>query len=151
VALVVAILVVMAADAALQLRREIALFQDDMAEDEDATGRVIKVAVERIASTQGVEAALGVFDLMRASETRVNLRWVWLEDANPADAVPEDLRPRLAAGETVHVERTDAAGDERQFTYLTLRLPGDRAAALELSEPLHFQRIFLRQTALRIF
>ncbi len=149
--LVVAILVVMAADAALQLRREIALFEDDMAGDEEATGNVIKVAVERVAATQGVEAARAVFDLMRGSETRVNLRWVWLEAPNPADRVPDDVRPRLAAGETAHTEREDSAGDERQFTYLALRLPGDRAAALELSEPLHYQRIFLRQTALTIF
>jgi signal transduction histidine kinase len=150
-ALVVAIVVVMAADAALQLRREIALFEDDMARDEEATGRVLQVAVERMAAAEGVEAALAVFDLMRASETRVNLRWLWLDAPNPADRVPDDLRPPLAAGETAHVERTDAAGDERQFTYVPLRLPGDHAAALELSEPLHFQRSFLRQTAFRIF
>src|SRR5262249_55915295 len=48
-----AIIVVMATDAALQLRREIALFEDDMARDEEAMGRVLQVAVERIAATGG--------------------------------------------------------------------------------------------------
>jgi two-component system NtrC family sensor kinase len=149
-ALVAGIVLVMAAGAALQLRREIALFEDDMARDEEAMGRVLQVALERVANDGGPEAAVAAVDLMRESETRVGLRWVWLDQPDPSGRVPTDLRDRLATTDAVHVVRDDGAGDERQFTYVPVRVPGNRPAVVELSEPLRFQRNFLRRTELQV-
>jgi signal transduction histidine kinase len=87
---------------------------------------------------------------MRASEGRVGLRWVWLDVPDPTGRVPGDLRDRLGSTDAVHIVRDDGAGDERQFTYVALRVPGERSAALELSEPLRFQRSFLRRTELQV-
>ncbi len=144
--LMVAIVVVMAADAMLQLRRETSLFADDMAGDEEAMGRVLQVAVRDVAAHDGIDAAVAVFDRMRAAESRVGLRWVWLD----APEVAADVAPRLRNDETVHLVREAAAGDERQFTYVPVRLAGGRMAAIELSEPLRFQRDFLRRTELQV-
>jgi signal transduction histidine kinase len=148
-ALVVAIVVVLAAHAALHLHREVALFEDDITRDQAAMGRVLQVGLERIAADEGVAAAADVLERMRGSESRVGLRWVWL-DAAEASPIPLDLRRRVEAGETIHLVRPDADGDERQFTYSPLTLPGGRAAALELSEPLRAQRSFLRRTEFEV-
>src|SRR5262249_38706697 len=141
---------VMATDAGLQLRREIALFEDDMARDEEAMGRVLQVAVERIAATGGGEAAADGVARMRGSQTRVGLRWSWLDRPEAAQALTAALRAAVQAGEVAHVVHEDANRDERQFTYVPIQLPGDRNAVLELSEPLSTQRSFLRRTELQI-
>ncbi len=145
-----AIIVVMAADAGLQLRREIALFEDDMARDQEAMGRVLQVAVERVAASDGAEAAADVLARMRSSQTRVGLHWLWLDHPEATHPLPDGLDAPVRAGEIAHVVREDADGDERQFTYVPLHLPGERAAALELSEPLSSQRSFLRRTELQV-
>jgi signal transduction histidine kinase len=148
--LMAAIIVVMVADAALQLRREVALFEDDMARDEEAMGRVLQVAVERVAASDGVEAAADVVAHMRASQTRVGLHWLWLDRPETPHTLPPDLETTVRSGEVAHVVREDVDRDERQFTYVPLRLPGDRAAALEISEPLSSQRSFLRRTEMEV-
>src|SRR5690348_11552798 len=145
-----AIIVVMAVDAGLQLRREIGLFEDDMAHDEEAMGRVLQVALERVAASDGVDAAADVLARMRGSQSRVGLRWVWLDHPDPGHQVPAELESAVRAGGVAHVVHEDADRDERQFTYVPLHLRGDRAAALELSEPLSTQRSFLRRTELQV-
>ncbi len=147
--LMVAIVVVMALGAFLQLRREIALFDDDMAQDERAMGHALRVAVEMVAADSGIEQAEQVVARAAASETRLNLRWVWLEDAATSGRIDADVRIRLAGGATVHVVREDV-DEPWRATYVPLRLGGPPVAALELSEPLAPQRRFLRQTELEI-
>ena len=75
-ALVVIIFGIMAADAFLQLRREVALFEEDMALDETAMGQAVRVAVETAADDRGIEGAQAVVERIRASEDRVAIRWV---------------------------------------------------------------------------
>src|SRR4029453_5171365 len=115
--LMAAIIVVMVADAALQLRREVALFEEDMARDEEAMGRVLQVAVERVAASDGVEAAADVVAHMRASQTRVGLHWLWLDRPETPHTLPPDLETTVRSGEVAHVVREDVDRDERQFTY----------------------------------
>ena len=146
-ALVVVIFAIMATDAVLQLQREIALFEDDMALDETAMGQAVRVAVETAASEGGLEAAQRVVDRVRAAEKRVDLRWVWVDSASRLD---DAARAQIAAGESARVLRDDPQTGERQFTYVPLRIVGPRAAALELSEPLRPQRMFLRRTELQV-
>jgi signal transduction histidine kinase len=148
--LMAAILVVMVADAGLQLRRELALFEDDMAHDEEAMGRVLQVAVARVAATDGADAAADVVARMRGSQSRVGLHWLWLDQPESAHPLPAELEGPVRGGQVAHVVRADADGDERQFTYVPLQLPGERAAVLELSEPLSSQRSFLRSTELQV-
>jgi signal transduction histidine kinase len=148
--LMAAIIVVMAIDAGLQVRREVALFEDDVAGDEEAMGRVLQVAVEQVAASDGVDAAADVLARMRASQGRVGLRWLWLDQPETGHALPADAEGTIRAGQVARFVREDAARDERQFTYVPLHLPGDRVAALELSEPLSSQRSFLRRTELHV-
>jgi signal transduction histidine kinase len=146
-ALVVVIFGIMTADAVLQLRREIALFEEDMSLDETAMGQAVRVAVETAATDRGIAEAQAIVDRIRASEDRVDLRWVWVDAGKNLD---DDARTRLEAGQVVRILRDDPQKGERQFTYVPLRLGGERAAALELSEPLRPQRLFLRSTELQI-
>ena len=149
VTLMVAIVVVMALGAFLQLRREIALFDDDMKQDERAMGHALRTAVEKVAATSGIEEAEQVVARAAGSEARFNLRWVWLEDAATWDRLDSDVRTRLARGLTVHVVREDV-DEPWRATYVPLRLGGPPVAALELSEPLAPQRHFIRRTELEI-
>jgi signal transduction histidine kinase len=145
-----AIIVVMAVDAGLQLRREVRLFEDDMARDEEAMGRALQVAVERVATSDGADAAADLVARMRGSQTRVGLHWVWLDGPTTPRTLPPEVDRTVRSGEVAHVVLEDADRDERQLTYVPLRLPGDRAAALEISEPLSAQRSFLRRTELQV-
>jgi two-component system, NtrC family, sensor kinase len=149
-ALVVVIVAVMTVDAVLQFRREVALFEDDMAQDERALGQVLRVAVEGMADEVGIERAARLFTAAAQSERRVNLRWVWLDDPAVSSALAPDARGQLAAGDTVRVVRDEGPEGARQFNYVPLHLPGSRAAAIELSEPLAPQRAFIRHTELEV-
>jgi len=144
---VIALFGVMAVDAALELRRELNHFEADMALDEEAMGRAVRVAVETVAQKGGPDAARATLDRIRASEDRVDLRWVWLDSAGAGLTAAD--RDRLLAGESVRVVRSEPSGD-RHLTLVPLRVPGDRAAALQLSEPLGPQRAFLRRTELQV-
>ena len=138
---------IIALDAFFQLRREVALFEDDMALDETAMGQTVRVALETTAAEAGLAAARVTLDLIRASQSRVDLRWVWLDEASSLD---QTMRAALGRGDNVRLTRTTPANEERQFNYVPLRIDGPRPAALELSEPLRPQRAFLRRTELQI-
>ncbi|MGH7894184.1 MAG: sensor histidine kinase [Candidatus Binatia bacterium] len=148
-ALVVAICVVMATGAALQLRREIALFESDMAHDEHAMGQALRVALEAAANESGVDRARELLERIRRSESRVDLRGVWLDAPGESPALAAATRARLVGGEETRIVRVDETGNERQFTYVPLAVAA-RPAAIELSEPLQPQRSFLRRTELQI-
>ena len=149
-ALVVTIFVVMGIDAALQLRREVTLFESDMAHDERAMGQALRVALEAAATEAGVDHARALLERIRQSESRVNLRWISLDRPGDMAALTPGAREHLLQGDEAHVVRTDEVGNEHQSTYMPIVVGGTRVAAIELSEPLEPQRSFLRRTELQI-
>ena len=151
VALTAAILLVLAVNSFLRVRREAALFRDDIQRDDRVLGRAIAGAAARIWRTVGEEAALDLVRDANVREGHVAIRWVWL-DGRPGEPAPEVPAAALApvrSGERVVVRGTHRDdGADSLFTYVPVDVPDSRGAALELRESLAFERTYVRQTIL---
>ncbi|MBI5481269.1 MAG: HAMP domain-containing protein [Deltaproteobacteria bacterium] len=146
--LVLGTLVATAAHAAYRIRREAGSFEADIRRNNDLLGRAVAAAARRMWETAGAAPALALVKEANERETQVEIRWVWL-DAAPGDQYhPLAGRHRLTSverGEIAVLRLADPA--KRQdvlYTYVPVRIPGDRRAAIELGESLAKERAFVR-------
>ena len=146
--LLAAIGLVLAVGTARSLRQHLALFDADLRRDERTLGRALAHAVERTWRAHGEAAArelLGGED----EEGKVRIRLV-LADAvagspDASDApVPALAEIRRAPG---IAQARDADGEGRQYTLVSLEVPGAGRPALELSESLADEHAYVAQRA----
>ncbi len=143
--LLVAFGLVFAVDAWLSVREHLRLFDADLRRDERLLGRALRHAVEETWRAQGEAHALELVRGANDRESQVQIRLVFLDVAPETADAPD--APRQAA-EALRRERAvsqfrDDEGEARLYTYVPLDIPGGRAAALELSEPLAHEREYL--------
>ncbi|MFO0748552.1 MAG: ATP-binding protein [Myxococcota bacterium] len=154
-ALACAILLVLGINAALRIRLELDLFEQDMQRDSRLLGRTIAGATARIWKRVGEVEALDLVDDANERESNVMIRWVWLDapDGDPhAPDVPRDALRGLRAGRDV-VLRWPYRGDEAEslYTYVPAPVPGARTGAVELREALaESEAVYVRQTVLHV-
>jgi signal transduction histidine kinase len=151
-ALVLAIFAVMAGNAYLQVRREVSLFEADLVEDQHIVGETLRNAVETVWQAADEAAARALIDRANQVWSGVRARFVWL-DAPPGDhdapaVAPATLRT-LPGGREPKVLRQTVNGEEQRFTYVPLRVPVARPAALELSQSVGWQHRFIRTSELQ--
>lgn len=140
-----AIGLVFALDTFLSLRQHLRLFEADLLRDERTLGRALAVAVERVWRDQGEEHALALVRAANDGESQLRVRLVHLADGKgtergpdaPAEARETPLR------EGVISQVRDDQESERLYTYVPLSIPGERSAALEISESLVHERTYL--------
>src|SRR5262245_46171579 len=151
-ALVLAIFAVMAGNAYLQVRREVTLFEADLVEDQHIVGETLRSAVEIVWRATDEATARALIERANQVGSEVRVRFVWL-DAPPGDrdapgVLPADLRT-LSGGREPLVVRRSVDGEERRFTYVPLKAPTERPAALELSQSVGWQHRFIRTSELQ--
>lgn len=148
-ALVLAICLVSFGFALLQIRRETALFELELAKDQRLMGHTLRVALEDTWQDRGGEAALALIAHVNAGRADgVRFRWVWLDSpSGAADGLPANEPPITS---TESVIRTDADGVKRRFTYVPTPTPDGRSGAIEISEPLASQESYLHATKLLV-
>lgn len=140
-ALVVGILLVHAAGVVIRVQRETALFQDDIAQEGRLLGRALGYAVERAWQTQGERDALDIIDHVSKRESHVNIRWVWLHEVpgqHHAPVVPRDMLAPLLADRSAVISLEAAV-----YTYVPVKVPGQRIGAIEISDPLVDEQAYL--------
>jgi two-component system NtrC family sensor kinase len=148
IALVVGITLVMAANAMLQVRREAQLFDLDSRRDQLAIGRVLKAAVQAIWPAEGEAAAQRLIAEASRDNPQLTMRLVWLAPDAPEAVAPlvgQDGLATVMGGEEIVITTR-----ERRVTYLPLAVDPARPGALEVSEPLEPERVFVRATALMV-
>jgi two-component system, NtrC family, sensor kinase len=146
--LVLGTLVVTAAVAAVRIRQETGSFEADIRQDNDLLGRAVAAAARRMWETAGEAQALALVKEANERETQVEIRWVWLNAPSGDKSGPAVDRRRLAVlerGEVAVLRLPDPTkGQDVLYTFVPVRIPGDRRAAIELGESLAKERAFVR-------
>ncbi|HEX2878430.1 MAG TPA: ATP-binding protein [Polyangiaceae bacterium] len=142
-----------AANSMTRIRREVALFENDIRGDNLVMGRAIAGAVARIWKRVGESEALDLVEDANERESHVLIRWVWL-DAPAGDPhapeVPKELLSPISRGESV-VHRWQPAGKaEAVYTWVPVLLQGGRHGAVEIKESMEKEQRYVRQTILHV-
>jgi len=147
-ALVAGNLVIVAVSAALEIRREIALFDSDMRNDARELGESARLAVLEIWGTDGEGAALAFVREEAARQEHLRIRWVWPGAGDGEDARSSEPGLEHAPEEGTVVSRVRRAqhGPGVLHTYVPVRTPTGRDGAIEIEESLDGRDEYLRTT-----
>jgi two-component system NtrC family sensor kinase len=141
-------IVLLAIDGYISIRREIALFDNDIAQDGLLLGRTMKEVVSAAWESGGMVRALELIRDANEEEKRIDIRWVWL-DAPPTDPFAprlsrDKLRPLTREQELSYKQAVRGTPGYR-LTYVIIPTGGERVGALELSEPLNALSSYARR------
>jgi signal transduction histidine kinase len=144
-----AILAVLAVNAVIDVRREIALFDAEARQDNHALGRAIAAAASTSWKVGGETEARGVIETA-SEDDEIAVRFVWLDRAPgtvDAPEVPREVLDPLGQGlETFVRWRRPRDDTESLYTYVPLSVPELPAAAIELRESLADEAAYVRRT-----
>jgi len=146
------ILVVLAASAYLEMRRDVATFDIDSRQDDMMIGKVVTSAIQRIWTSGGHDQAVAFAgDALASGHSGHKFRWLEVGELQRAGGVLSLLPPgsstTLARGDEVWSEqRTPSPGT--LFVYAPLLRGGSLAGVLEISEPLTNERRYAERIGL---
>ena len=132
----------------LRVRREVAVYEADRTRDHRMMGFALGNALAAVWRSDGEASALAVLAHVNTPDTRLHIRWVWLDDLAAMPHAPLDPNGLRQApdGVPVSVLASDGAGVESRYTFVPLSVGAPRAGALELSESLEGKHRFIRRT-----
>ncbi len=149
-ALILGILVVLVANAALRVRREIALFERDSRGDSLLVGRMLAGSVKRVWSSLGEAEVMDLVEDANQRESSVRIRWVWLHEPVEEPDFPGRTPVVLDAALVVEGEPfqvlSAVSGNDALYTYVPVAVPDGRIGAVEVRDTLVDQRIYVRRT-----
>jgi two-component system, NtrC family, sensor kinase len=142
------VLVVHAGATGYRMYHENKLFEADVGRDARVLGRALAYAAERAWETGGEAEvnALAEYTTGRKPHTTVRLVWPARTEGPGTPLAEPRVLGRFADGEPVTIVRDTP--DEELLTYVPVEFPGGRLAALEITDPLRFERNYLRQSLL---
>jgi two-component system NtrC family sensor kinase len=141
--LLLAVGVVFGADTYLSVRSHLALFDEDVRRDEKLLGDALARAVERVWQQQGEAKARDLLQAMDATASEVRIRVVYLDARRGEPLAPDAPQSAIEAAlreRTLTHVREEGESGPRLYTYVPLDVPGDRVAALEVTESLAHER-----------
>lgn len=145
---VIGVVLVHAAAAMVQVRREAALFEADMSRDARVLGRALASAAESTWATAGSDAVADLLRHVTERETHLRVRWVRL-DATPGSALaPAVAIAQLDEEQVVSVDRGKRAG-VYSYTPVAVRDRQERHA-IEVMDPLADEHGYLRESVLGV-
>jgi signal transduction histidine kinase len=136
---------VFALDGWLSVREHLRLFDADLRRDERLLGRALRHAVEETWRVEGETQALELVRGANDRESQVRIRVVFLDGGPGTEFAPDAPQQALEAlrREQAVSQFRREEGEPRLYTYMPLAIPGERSAALELSESLEHEREYL--------
>jgi two-component system NtrC family sensor kinase len=144
-ALMLGLLAIMSAYAWVQMRNEVKVMDADLGKNAkfgQGTARI----VEELWGMIGGERTLKLIqDADEAGPAQLRIRLIWLNDAELADLglTQEQWRQMFHPDHNVVVVRPEKDGRFERYTYVTLSLPKERPAALEIAEQLTAQHEYI--------
>jgi len=148
----IGMLALLVLDGLLSVKREVALFREDMTRDALHLVLVLERATAAVWQAAGREAALDLLEQADAVEPAVHLRWVWLDTAATgpdAPTLPPDQLAPVLAGQPVSRQATTGAGPGFRVTYGPAITVDGRSGTVELTESLAQLHAYTRETTLR--
>ena len=144
-ALLPGILVVLAASAYLEMRRDVAAFNIDSRRDDLLIGSLVTETINRVWDIAGQQEALRILQQMESGPTHKHrLRWLSGTDRG---ALSDDTYRALLRGEPAWQER-DQPSPGLLYVYAPLVRSGKLAGILEISEPLANERQYAERIGL---
>ncbi len=150
--LIVLITAVMAVAGYDTVRREIQLFDIDMAHDLGLAAGLLAEPIGRIWAAQGAEAAQDLVERAGRDSHRVRIRWLWLDrspNVRPLAPLSPVERRSLLSGQSVTKRIADSEGTEHLVSYVPILVPGESPAALEVEADARVRDRYVRTTILR--
>lgn len=143
-AMIVGIALALTLHAALGVKREIDLFENDSKNDELVLGRAIGPAFSRIWQLDGMRQALDLLQRVNAHEGTLRARWI------PAGKLPNLGGPDTEVTDDglVVVER-QRDGDPTLLTYVPVVSARGDKSLIELAESTHPRREYVRASLVR--
>ena len=144
-ALVLGLIVIMSAYAWVQMRNEVTIMEADLGKNAKF-GRGAARLIEELWGILGEERTRALLrDADEAGPSELRMRVVWLTDEELAalDLTDDQWREMFDPDHNVIVVRPEKDGRFERYTYVTLSLPGERPAALEIAEQLTAQHAYI--------
>ena len=133
----------------LSVRREIALYENDLRHDTVLLGHALKQLVSEAWQHNSPEHALELIDEVNKDESQIKIRWVWL-DVSPGDPfaprIPTEKLNAVLAGEEAWFRENQKNGSGEIYTYVPLRVENGRPGALEVRESLSTLHAYSRHS-----
>ena len=139
---------ILTANGWLRVRREVALLQTDRVRDHVLIGKTLVASVAAVWRSEGQSQAMALVDAANQGDSRIHVRWVWLDGPHTATdlRVDRDEVMALTQGSTLTRIAPDGHGQDERFTYAPLHVDEQLAGALELSERLDAEKRYTRRT-----
>ncbi len=150
--LIVGIVILSAADGFLRVRRQVALFENDMRRDHRSMGATLASAAADVWSAEGKQPAMEMINRFNRKKTNVEIRWLQQNGlgGGPRDeAAAGAVLAAVAGGKPAETIETRASGDRYLCTYLPVSVDGRMVGALEISESFALQQSYVRSTIVR--
>ena len=147
------ILGVIAIDGYLSIRREVALFRENMEGNALLLGHVTAELIEEVWQSSEPERALDVMRQVGRAERAIRIRWVWLDAKDQewgTPIAPLDQLAELKRGQDQTLEVPLDPGSMVMCTYIPVQTPGERQDALELSQKFDRLESYTNETFLRV-
>ena len=144
-ALVLGLLVIMSGYAWVQMRNEVKVMEADLGKNAKFGQGTAKL-IEELWVMVGPERTLRLMhDADEAGPSQLRMRLIWLNDGELASLglTQEQWKLMFDPGHNVVVVKPENDGHFERYTYVTLSLPGERPAALEIAEQLTAQREYI--------
>jgi signal transduction histidine kinase len=151
-ALLPGILIVLAASAYLEMRRDVATFDVDSRQDDMMIGRVVTAAMKRIWDSSGHDQAVAFLgNASSGGHSSSQFRWLEADtlarEGGLLSLLPPGSLATLSKGDEVVREQRDTPPGTL-FVYAPLLRDGSLAGVLEISEPLTNQRRYAERIGL---
>jgi two-component system, NtrC family, sensor kinase len=146
------IIILLAADGYLSIKREIKLFDNDMKRNAHLLGNTVKELTLDTWHEAGQYRALELIKRVDKEENYMRIRWVWLGDLSGGlympRVAPEKLFP-VSRGQEISVKKMDNNGSGHLYTYVPVEINSQEYGALEISESLAKLKKYIHKTILR--
>jgi signal transduction histidine kinase len=152
VALVLGLLVIMSAYAWVQMRNEVKVMDADLGKSV-RFGRGTARIVEELWGMIGEQRTLKLIeDADEAGPSELRVRFIWLNDAELAELglSQDQWQQMFNPSHNVVVVKPEKGGRFERYTYVTLSLPNERPAALEIAEQLSKQREYINMNRVSV-
>lgn len=150
--LILEIILLLAVDGYLSVKREIKLFDTEMKREALQIGYAMKDLVVEVWRKSGQRRAMQLIEAANKEEHLANIRWVWL-GASPngqnRPRVPLEKLEPVRQGQEISFKARDSGNTGYRYTYVPVAVDKDRPGALELAESLTQLNAYARRTVFR--
>ena len=147
------IVILLAIDGYMSVRREIHLRETYMRRSAHLLGLAMKGLVQERWLTEGEDLALKIIEEANEDEKEIRIRWVWLERSENDRYRPlasQEKLGALAQGQELCFRERDKQGKGYLYCYVPVTVDPKRSGALELSEPLTRLYQYTRNSVIRV-